>query len=336
MRSRSWTRSTVGVDFLDDAFDGVHLVEKTRVAGIDDVDEEIGFAEFLEGGFEGFDNGVRELFDETHRVGEEELLVVWEDELPGGGVERGEELVGGVHFGAGEQIQKGGFSSVGVTDDCGYGPAMAAAAGALDGAVFAHLGKFALETADALLDAAAVDLELCFTGAARADAAALAGKVIPHAGEAGKEVLKLRELDLEAAFFAPRALGEDIQDKLCAVEDFPGCETLEVAALRGGKLVVENNGCDGVLAAFRFDFLDFSATYIVGGGGMAEALRNGADDFRAGGGCELGEFIHRLAQIPLAYSIAFDAYKERLFAFTRLSLKHRRARRRRETRQLAA
>ena len=42
---------------------------------------------------------------------------------------------------------------------------------------------------------------------------------------------------------------------------------------------------------------------------MAEPLGHGADDFGASGGGQFGQFIHRLAQIPLAYTIAFDAYQ---------------------------
>ena len=51
--------------------------------------------------------------------------------------------------------------------------------------VFAHLGQFAFEPGDAVLHAAAVDLELGFAGTAGADAAALALQMRPTAYQSG-------------------------------------------------------------------------------------------------------------------------------------------------------
>ena len=64
-----------------------------------------------------------------------------------------------------------------------------------------------------------VDLELLLARAAGlADAAALALQVGPAAHQPRRQVLELRELDLQLAFAASRALREDVQDQLGAVE----------------------------------------------------------------------------------------------------------------------
>ena len=65
----------------------------------------------------------------------------------------------------------------------------------------------------------AVGLELRLAGAARADAAAEALEVLPHAAHPRQVVLELRELDLELSLGADRVLGEDVEDQLGSVDD---------------------------------------------------------------------------------------------------------------------
>jgi len=92
------------------------------------------------------------------------------------------------------------------------------------------------------LDAAAIDFELGLTWSARADAAGLPREVAPHAGEAGEEVLELGEFDLQATFAGARPARENIENQLGAIDHLTVREFLEIAALRGGKLVIENHG----------------------------------------------------------------------------------------------
>src|SRR5690606_4517111 len=79
--------------------------------------------------------------------------------------------------------------------------------------------------------------------AGRAQAAALALEVGPAAHEARREVLQPRELDLQLAFGRARALREDLEDELRAVEDPAAAaeRLLDVARLGGGELVVEHD-----------------------------------------------------------------------------------------------
>ncbi len=302
----------VGIELADDGVDGVDLLLEIGVAEVNDVDEEVRLVDFLEGGLERLDDGVRELADEADCVGEEDFLVIWEEELAGGGVERGEKLIGGEDAGAGEEIEESGLAGVCVANEGGDGPMLAAAALALDGAVLADIGEIALEAGDALLDAAAVDLELSLAGAAGADAAALAGKVCPHAGEAREEVLKLGELDLKAALAGVSALGEDIEDELGAVEDLAGGEFFQVAPLGGGELVIEDDRGDLLDAALLGDVLGLALADIEGGGGLVEFLGDGADDIGAGGGGQLGELEEGVLEFPFINAIALEAYEEGL------------------------
>ncbi len=257
------------------------------MAEIDEVDEQVGEAHFLERGLEGLDDGVRQLADEADRVGEEHLLLVRQHELARRGIECREELVLGKHAGASEAVQQRGFAGVRVADERGERPVVAQASLALDGAILANVLQIAFEPGDALLHAAAVHLELRFTRAARADAAALAREVRPHAREAREEVLELREFDLESAFAGAGALSEDVENELSAVEHLARGEFLEIAALRGREFVVENDGGRVLCPALAGDLLGLALADVIGRGRLFELLDDGIDDLRAGGG---GEF----------------------------------------------
>ena len=97
-----------------------------------------------------------------------------------------------------------------------------------------------MSTRDAAPREPAVGLELRLAGAARADAAAEALEVLPHAAHARQVVLELRELDLELALGAHGVLGEDVEDQLRPVDDARLERVLEVALLRGLELVVDD------------------------------------------------------------------------------------------------
>jgi hypothetical protein len=73
------------------------------------------------------------------------------------------------------------------------------------------------ECGDAAPDHAPVGLQLGLPGPAQSDATANTRQVDPHSGQAGQQVLELRQLDLELGLLAARARGEDVEDDLGAV-----------------------------------------------------------------------------------------------------------------------
>src|SRR3989442_594837 len=99
----------------------------------------------------------------------------------------------------------------------------------------------AVELPDARPDATPVHLELCLARAPRAHAAAEPREVRPLARETRQQVLKLGELDLHLALEASRPLREDVEDERAPVDDLPVELPLEVALLRGGKRLVEDD-----------------------------------------------------------------------------------------------
>ncbi len=93
-----------------------------------------------------------------------------------------------------------------------------------------------------LADQPAVGLELRFTGAAQADAAAaLPLEVGPPADESSRHVLQLREFDLQLAFEGTRTLREDVEDQSAAVEHAALEFFFEIAFLARAQRVVDHH-----------------------------------------------------------------------------------------------
>jgi hypothetical protein len=218
----------------------------------------------------------------------------------------------GHHPGAGQFVEQSRFSRIGITHQRDHRPVMAAPAFALDGAMLPHIRQVPLQPGDPLLDAPPVHLQLRLTRAPRADAAALAGKVRPHAGEAREKVLQLRQLDLETALARAGALCEDVQNQLGTVEHLARGQPLKVAPLRRGEFIVKDHGGHALPPALLRHVLGLPLADVIGRGGLIELLRNHANDFRAGGGGQFGEFIKGLLQGPFVHAFMLQPHQDRL------------------------
>ena len=118
--------------------------------------------------------------------------------------------------------------------------------------------QLAAQDGDPVAGQAAVGLELRLARAARADAAAEALEVLPHAAHAGQVVVELRELDLELPLGGHGVLGEDVEDQLRAV-DHAGVErVLEEALLRRIELVVDDQALGFELLEPLLDLLELA------------------------------------------------------------------------------
>lgn len=236
----------VGVEFLEDLHGGFVELEDPFLAGVEDVDEEVGDDGFFERGFEGLDEPVGEIADEADGICQEELLAVGELDLAGGGVERGEELVFGEDLSAGDEIEERGFSGVGVADDGSLGDGDALALLALGETLLFDLFELAFDGIDAPAGETAVGFELALAfaaigTAAAAAAAGLAVEVAPHAGEPREGVLLAGEIDLEPCFCGAGAHGEDVEDDFFAVDDGEVAFFFPCALLGWAEAVVEDD-----------------------------------------------------------------------------------------------
>ncbi len=84
---------------------------------------------------------------------------------------------------------------------------------ALGGTLAADDFQFAGNSGDAVLDAAAVGFKLRFTITAHAYAAFLPGQVAPETGQARKQMLELRQFNLQLALLCACAPRKNIEDE---------------------------------------------------------------------------------------------------------------------------
>ena len=94
---------------------------------------------------------------------------------------------------------------------------------------------------DASADQPAIGLELRLARSAHADTAFLPLEVGPAADQPRGKVLELRQLDLQLAFRALGPLRENVEDQAGAIDDATIEFALEIALLRTGQRVVEDD-----------------------------------------------------------------------------------------------
>src|SRR6266498_4854273 len=236
---QSW--NGVEVQFAQDAIDRGDLVFELRAGGVDQVDQQVGLLHLFQRGLERGEQVFRQVADEAHGVVDDDLLVARQPQSAAGRIERGEHSLLGGDLAVGQRVEQGAFAGVGVTDDRDHGHV---APDALDSALapaFADVFQFVFEQRDAFAHAAAVDFELGFAGSAPADAAHQPGHLGAAAGQPRQQVLQLRQLDLNASLGGLRALGEDVQDQLRAVENLQVGGLVDGAHLGGREFAVEDD-----------------------------------------------------------------------------------------------
>ena len=148
--------------------------------------------------------------------------------------------------------------------------------------------------ADALLRAAAADLELRLAGAAPADAAGEARERVVLLAEARQGVLELRELDLELAVRALGALREDVEDELRAVDDLEIALLGDRRGLRGREIAIEDEDLRVELHGADDDLVELAlAEHELRVDALAH-LEDGVDDLDARRVRELAELADAL------------------------------------------
>ena len=157
-----------------------------------------------------------------------------------------------------------------------------------------------LERLDALADQTAVGFELRFARTAQADTAFLALEVSPRANQPRRQILQLRELDLQLAFVAAGALREDIENEAGAIDHTPIQRLLQIALLRRRERVIENDEFDVVRFARETQFFGLAAADEHLGIGARPAAGERDDGIRARTLREQAEFFETGFEIDLA------------------------------------
>ena len=234
---------------------GQHLAHRRDLAlrvgmrDVDDVQDDVGVGNLLQGGAEGFHQLRRQRPDEPYRVGERVTDAVRCFRPADGRIQGGEERVLDEHSRIRQAVEQRRLAGIGVAGDCHRRHGIAAAVGALGFPCGLHGGDLPAQLRHPGTDAPAVQLDLRLTGPAGTNAAAgrpdapagLAGHGLAPATEPGQEVLKLGQLYLGLAFAALGMLRENVQDERGAVNDLDLHDVFQTAALRRRQLAVDND-----------------------------------------------------------------------------------------------
>ena len=309
-------------DFRQHLVDLCHAFVAQRVGRVHDVQQQVGIAGFRQGRAERGDQGMRQVAHEADGVGQHRAAAGQVDAAHRG-VERGEQLVGGVRLRTRHRVEQRGLAGIGVADQRDARQLAAHARPAHLRALHLHLVQPALQRLQPLLQHAAVELKLRLAGAAQADgAAALALKVGPAAHQARGHVAQLRQFDLQLAFVALRTLGEDVQDQPGAVDHAALQRALQVALLGGRQRVVDQDEVGPGRVRGGLDLLELAAADQRGGIGPVDTRAEYAGDRCAGRARKLGELLQQ-ALVHRAAGMGLD--QQRMFALAGSFKEHARA-----------
>ena len=273
-----------------------HLLFPAGVARVHHVQQQIRAPHLFQGGAEAGDQVVRQLADEAHGVRHPRPAPLAQVHLAGEGVESGEEPVLDEDVVlAGEHAQHARLAGVGVPHE--RHREQRGAVGPQHLAVLLPLLQLVPEQLDLAPDHPAVGLELGFAGAPEPDAAADTGQVGPHPRQPRQQVGQLGQLHLQLGLVGAGPGGEDVEDQLGPVHD-PALELLlEVGALVGGELLVEDHEGGAGLAHQGPQFLDLPFPDQRRRVGRGHLLRQPAHHHRARGVGEPGQFIQVLGKV---------------------------------------
>ena len=140
-------------------------------------------------------------------------------------------------------------------------------------------------------DFTAVHFQFRFARTAGADSTSEPGQVVAVSGQPRQSVVELSVFDLKLPFFRAGSSREDIENEACSVHNLGFEGLFEVARLAGRKFLIENDNVSAFDENCFLDFVDLSLSDVCGGIGTIAVLNDLVNDSRAGGNCQLAQFV---------------------------------------------
>ena len=204
------------------------------------MEEDVGSLEFVKRRPEGGHEFLRQVPDETHRIGNDCLGIPGKTEARTFRVERCEEAVLGEDLAFRQGVQERGFSGIRVTHDGDDGELRPFSPEAPLSPGFLDILQFLFQMVDPVPDPSPVDFQLGLSGSGSADSPRQPGKTRVLPGEPGEAVFELCQFNLNFSLPAVSAPGEDVEDHLGPVDHLHLGEIGEGADLGGGQFMVED------------------------------------------------------------------------------------------------
>ena len=180
-------RHPAGSDLGQHALHLLYLRQKIRIGAVHHVQQQVRVSRFLQRRLKSINQPVRQIANETHRVGQRHRArSVTQVKLARGGVQRGKKLVCGIGSGFDQGIKERRFPCVGVAHERDRKSVAPVALLALGLPLALDFGQPLLGALDGLTDHAFVEFDLFFPrAAAHASAAGLALQVRPAPHQPG-------------------------------------------------------------------------------------------------------------------------------------------------------
>src|ERR1019366_6563002 len=290
------------------------LFFRVVVGAVDDVNQEVGQLNRLQRGHESLDEVVRQVRDESDRVGEEHRLTTGELALARARVEGDEEAVLDLHPRVGDRVQHRGLAGVRVADEGHFTMPTARATVALHASGPVDLFQFAPDRVNSVHETTAVGLELGLARSPRADATGLLGQRAPGATKAWQAGLQECQFDLRFAFGRARVLSEDVEDHRGAVDRRSAEDLLQVALLGRGQVVFEHDGVGVDGETDLAQLLHFAGSEEGRGVRRIPSLHASRDNVSPGRVDEQGQFVELVLEFVFGHARELDAHEDDLLA----------------------
>ena len=109
----------------------------------------------------------------------------------------------------------------------------------------AYIFDLLLDVPDAAVDLATVGFKLGFARSAGADAAAELRHFHAASGQSRQHIFELRQFHLQLAFSGAGVVRKNVENELRAIDDAGVDDALDIALLRRGEIVIEENHVGG-------------------------------------------------------------------------------------------
>ena len=271
------------------------------IAGVDDVEQEVGVLQLFQRGAERRHQILREIADEPDRVGDDHLAVAGKAQPPRGRIQSGEELVFGEDRRIGERIEQRALSGVGIADDGDHRDPGTVALAAPRRAVSGETDDARFQRGDPLAYPATIDLQLRLAGSATPDSTGEARERVVPSDQPRQQVLELRQFHLQLAVGALRSLREDVEDELCPIENAQRGGLADVARLRGSQIPIEHEQVGSERHRAHQDLLQLAFADQRAGIDLAARLQDHVEHLHVRGARQLLELLQRsLRRRPIA------------------------------------
>ena len=218
-----------------------NLLVARRAGAIDHMQQQVGISRRFQRGMKGIHQGMRQVADESHGIGNHDIACAFNPQLARSRVERGKQLVCRIDARASQGIEQRGFTRVGITNQGDIEHIAAAARLALHTALPGQFLQPILQQLDPPPQQAAIGFELLFTRAAQTDPAALTLKVGPAAHQPGGQMFKLRQFNLQLALGTGGTQGKDVENQAVTIHHPAFQGAFQVTLLHRRQRVVENH-----------------------------------------------------------------------------------------------